>query len=138
MMRMPFRYIHTYIYLSIICTQDPAGPWNYKAICTAPKGIVAVLTLALVGAVGGFTMCLCCTARPLLTIVPAILDAVLAALGPIAYGAAVASSYPWRALEMKEMLQLSFNGASAATSDVATVPKPYALNPKPWTLNPKP
>ena len=120
-------YIYTYIYLYIICTQDPAGPWNYKAICTAPKGIVAVLTLALVGAVVGFAMCVCCAARPLLAVVPAILDAVLAALGPIAYGAAVASSYPWKALEMDQLLQVSFNGASAATSDVATVPRPYAL-----------
>ena len=35
------------------------------------------------GAVVGFAMCVCCAARPLLTVVPAIFDAVLAALADV-------------------------------------------------------
>jgi len=106
---------------------DPAGPWNYKAICEAPKGIVAVLTLALVMAALGFCMCFACSSRPKLLLIPAALDCILAAIGPIAYGAAVASVYPWEALKMDEMLTTSVGGASAAASDVAQVRSGFAL-----------
>jgi hypothetical protein len=35
-----------------------------------------------------------------------MLDCVLAAIGPIAYGAAVAGVYPWKALKLDEMYTL--------------------------------
>jgi hypothetical protein len=39
-----------------------------------------------------------------------MLDCVLAAIGPIAYGAAVANVYPYRALKMDEMASISGYG----------------------------
>jgi len=106
---------------------DPAGPWNLLAICTAPKGIVAVLTLSMISSLMGVMFCFCCRTRPKLLLIPAIISAVLAAIGPIGYGGAVASQYPWNALEMDEMLSLSLGGASAAASDVATVRSGFAV-----------
>mmetsp|Transcript_72724 Transcript_72724/g.117950 ORF Transcript_72724/g.117950 Transcript_72724/m.117950 type:complete len:431 (-) Transcript_72724:117-1409(-) len=107
--------------------QDPAGPWNLVAICDAPKGVVAVLTLAMCFSVLGFLMCFCCSTRPRLLVIPSFLSCILAALSPIAYGAAVASVYPWQALQMDELLTVSFGGAAAASSDVATIRSGFAL-----------
>lgn len=106
---------------------DPAGPWNYLAICTAPKGIVAVLTLALMMTLLGFLMCFCCSTRPRLLIIPSVFSTILAVLSPIAYGAAVASVYPWQALSMDEMITVSLNGADVATSDLATVRSGFGM-----------
>lgn len=106
---------------------DPAGPWNLLAICTAPKGIVAVLTLSMVMALLGVVFCFCCRTRPKLLLIPSFLSAFLAAIGPIGYGAAVANTYPWKALHMDEMLSVSVGGANAASSDVATVRSGFAV-----------
>ena len=65
--------------------------------------------------------------RPKLLVIPAIISAVLAAIGPIGYGGAVASQYPWKALEMDEMLSVTMGGADAASSDVATVRSGFAV-----------
>jgi len=104
-----------------------AAEWEHNTICTAAKGVGAMMILAMMVGMAGFAMSLCCWHYPRVLVVPAAASFLLVLVGVAAYGAAVSTTYPRKALLINEAIATDYYRADSANSEIAGMRAGFGL-----------